>query len=61
MTGASDNAQLRARGVQAYGTGPVASAEEGPLGGAHTDDENIPVRSLLSLIEYTWNVVVSVD
>ena len=39
MTGATDNAQLRAKGVQAYGTGPIVTPEEGPLGGAHTDDE----------------------
>ena len=36
MTGATDNAQLRAKGVQAYGIGPIVTPEEGPLGGAHT-------------------------
>ena len=51
MTGATDNAQLRAKGVQAYGTGPIVGAAEGPLGGAHSDDENIPVCSLMALIE----------
>jgi acetylornithine deacetylase/succinyl-diaminopimelate desuccinylase-like protein len=60
MTGATDNAQLRAKGVQAYGTGPLVSAEEGPLGGAHTDDEHIPARSLMALMEFTWNAVVGV-
>ena len=60
MTGATDNAQLRAKGVQAYGTGPLVSAEEGPLGGAHTDDEHIPVQSLMALMEFTWNAVVGV-
>lgn len=60
MTGATDNAQLRAKGVQAYGTGPSVSPEEGPLGGAHTDDEHIPVRSLMTLIEYLWNSVIEV-
>jgi acetylornithine deacetylase/succinyl-diaminopimelate desuccinylase-like protein len=58
MTGATDNAQLRAKGVQAYGTGPIAAAEEGPLGGAHGDDEHISVRSLMALIEYLWNVLM---
>jgi acetylornithine deacetylase/succinyl-diaminopimelate desuccinylase-like protein len=58
MTGATDNAQLRAKGVQAYGTGPSVSPDEGPLGGAHTDDENIPVRSLMTLIEFLWNSVI---
>ncbi len=60
LTGATDTAQLRARGVQAYGTGPINSANEGPLGGAHADDENLPVRSLQKLIEFTWNVVLEV-
>jgi acetylornithine deacetylase/succinyl-diaminopimelate desuccinylase-like protein len=60
MTGATDNAQLRAKGVQAYGTGPSVSPEEGPLGGAHTDDEHIPVRSLMTLVEFLWNSVIDV-
>jgi acetylornithine deacetylase/succinyl-diaminopimelate desuccinylase-like protein len=60
MTGATDNAQLRAKGVQAYGTGPIVSPEEGPLGGAHGDDEHIAVRSLMALIEYLWNVLMEV-
>jgi acetylornithine deacetylase/succinyl-diaminopimelate desuccinylase-like protein len=60
MTGATDNAQLRAKGVQAYGTGPVVTPEEGPLGGAHTDDEHIPVRSLMAMMEFLWNSVVEV-
>jgi acetylornithine deacetylase/succinyl-diaminopimelate desuccinylase-like protein len=50
MTGATDNARLRAKGVQAYGTGPIVTEEEGPLGGAHGDDEHISVRSLMALM-----------
>jgi acetylornithine deacetylase/succinyl-diaminopimelate desuccinylase-like protein len=60
MTGATDMAQLRARGVQAYGTGPMATAEEGPLGGAHSDDENISVPSLMGLMRWTWETVIQV-
>jgi acetylornithine deacetylase/succinyl-diaminopimelate desuccinylase-like protein len=60
MTGATDNAQLRAKGVQAYGTGPIVTPEEGPLGGAHGDDEHIAVRSLMALVEYLWNVLMEV-
>ncbi len=58
MTGATDNAQLRAKGVQAYGTGPIVTPDEGPLGGAHGDDEHISVRSLMALIEYLWNTLL---
>jgi len=58
LTGATDNAQLRARGVQAYGVGPIVSTGDGPLGGAHSDDERISVRSVVKLAEYLWNVVL---
>jgi len=60
LAGATDCAQLRARGVQCYGFGPISSNDEGPLGGAHSDDENIPVRSLMKLVEFLWNTVVEV-
>ena len=60
MTGATDNAQLRATGVQAYGVGAIVTPEEGPLGGAHSDDEHISVRSLMTMIEYLWNTVLEV-
>jgi acetylornithine deacetylase/succinyl-diaminopimelate desuccinylase-like protein len=60
MTGATDNAQLRAKGVQAYGTGPLVSADEGPLGGAHTDDEHIPVRSLMAMVKFLWASVIDI-
>jgi acetylornithine deacetylase/succinyl-diaminopimelate desuccinylase-like protein len=60
MTGATDNAQLRAKGVQAYGVGAIVTPAEGPLGGAHSDDEHISVRSLMTLIEFLWNAVLEV-
>jgi acetylornithine deacetylase/succinyl-diaminopimelate desuccinylase-like protein len=60
LTGATDMAQLRARGVQAYGVGPAATAEQGPLGGAHSDDERISIAGLMKMIEYMWNAVLEV-
>ncbi len=60
MTGATDMAQLRAKGVQAYGIGELVSPAEGPLGGAHSDNEHISVRSLMTLIEFLWNIVLEV-
>jgi len=60
LTGATDGAQLRARGVQAYGTGPISPIAEGPLGGAHSDDENISIRALEKMVEFTWNTVLEV-
>lgn len=60
LTGATDMAQLRAKGVQAYGVGAIVTPAEGPLGGAHSDDEHIAVRSLMKMVEYMWNAVVDV-
>lgn len=42
MTGATDMAQVRARGVQCYGIGPMIDREDAPRGyGAHSDQERI--------------------
>ena len=45
---------------QAYGVGAIGPASEGPLGGAHSDDENLSVRSLDKLVEYLWSAVLEV-
>ncbi len=60
LTGATDSAQLRARGVQAYGFGPLARINEGPLGGAHSDDENISIDAVMKLVEFLWDAVIRV-
>ena len=60
LTGATDSAQLRARGVQAYGVGPIGPSGDGALGGAHADDEYISVRALEKLIQYMWDSVIDV-
>jgi acetylornithine deacetylase/succinyl-diaminopimelate desuccinylase-like protein len=60
MSGATDNAQLRARGVQAYGVGQPVSTMEGGLGGAHSDDERLSVRALETMTEFLWNTVLEV-
>ena len=60
LAGATDCAQLRARGTQCYGFGPINSTGDGPLGGAHADDENISVKALEKLVEFLWNVVIEV-
>jgi acetylornithine deacetylase/succinyl-diaminopimelate desuccinylase-like protein len=59
LAGATDCAQLRAKGVQCYGFGPMAGGE-GPLGGAHSDDENISIAALDKLVEFLWNTVIEV-
>ena len=60
LAGATDCAQLRARGVECYGFGPMRRAAMDRLGGAHSDDENISVKALDKLIEFLWNAVIEV-
>ena len=50
LAGATDCAQLRSKGVECYGFGPMAGS--GPLGGAHSDDENISIAALDKMIEF---------
>jgi acetylornithine deacetylase/succinyl-diaminopimelate desuccinylase-like protein len=59
LTGATDLAQLRARGVQAYGFGPIAEAGDAQTE-AHADNERLPEASLYRLVEFLWRAVVEV-
>jgi acetylornithine deacetylase/succinyl-diaminopimelate desuccinylase-like protein len=57
-TGATDMAQLRARGVQCYGIGPATDVEDGPKGfGAHSDQERILESELHRFVRFNWEVV----
>ncbi len=56
LTGATDMAQLRAKGVEAYGFGPVVEA--GDPGEAHASDERLAQQSLYKLVEFLWYVVL---
>ena len=58
LTGATDLAQLRARGVQAYGFGPVVEA--GDPGEAHSDGERLREDSLYRLVEFLWYAVLDI-
>jgi acetylornithine deacetylase/succinyl-diaminopimelate desuccinylase-like protein len=60
-TGASDKAQLRAKGIQSYGFGPAARQEDTISHGAHSDVERLWEPSLYSFVEYDWNVVTAVS
>jgi len=60
LTGATDTAQLRARGVQAYGFGPIVDESDGGIGGAHADDERLAEASIHKLVEFLWYSVVEV-
>ena len=58
MTGGTDMAYLRARGVQCYGIGPLIDSEDGPRGfGAHSDQERILEESFHRFIRFQYAVV----
>jgi acetylornithine deacetylase/succinyl-diaminopimelate desuccinylase-like protein len=60
LTGATDMAQLRARGVQAYGIGPVIDERDRLRGSAHGDDEKIQESALYRLVEFQWRAVLEI-
>ena len=60
LTGATDMAQLRGKGVSCYGIGPIVD-ENDRVGAAHTDDERLAETSLYKLVEYMWNAVMAVS
>ncbi len=59
-TGATDMAQLRARGVQAYGIGPRFDEAEFAEHGWHSDVERLSEDSLHGLVQFLWHAVVGV-
>ena len=60
-TGATDMSQIRAKGTQAYGIGPIRTLEEANSRfGAHSDDERIAEESLQELVRYLWHVIIEI-
>jgi acetylornithine deacetylase/succinyl-diaminopimelate desuccinylase-like protein len=58
-TGATDMAQLRAKGVQCFGIGAAIDMEDGPKGyGMHSDQERILESELYRFVRYNYEVVV---
>ena len=58
LTGATDMAQLRAKGVAAYGFGPIVEA--GDPGEAHANDERLAEASLYKLVEFLWYTILEI-
>ena len=59
-TGASDQAQLRARGIQSYGIGPASTESDALDYPAHGDVERLAESSLYPFVQYVWNVVTEI-
>jgi acetylornithine deacetylase/succinyl-diaminopimelate desuccinylase-like protein len=60
LNGATDMAQLRAKGIQSYGIGSASTDEDTNKYGAHSDVERLLESSVYNLTEFTWNAVVEV-
>jgi len=60
-TGATDMAQVRAKGVPAYGIGPIRSIEELNSGnGAHSDNERVSEEAMVDFLRFLWTIVIDV-
>jgi len=59
-TGASDKAQLRAKGIQSYGIGPANTRADSTNFGAHSDVERLPEASIYPFVEFVWKVVTEI-
>ncbi len=60
LTGATDMAFLRAKGVQSYGIGAATTENDRTNYGAHSDVERLPESSLYSFVRFTWEAVLEV-
>ncbi|HLY18897.1 MAG TPA: M20/M25/M40 family metallo-hydrolase [Bryobacteraceae bacterium] len=60
VTGATDLAQLRAKGVQAYGIGPRFDEAEFAAHGWHSDVERLSEDSLYGLVQFVWYAVLEI-
>jgi len=60
LTGATDMAQLRSKGIQSYGIGPAMTETDSTNYGAHSDVERLLESSLYSFVEFTWGAVTEV-
>jgi acetylornithine deacetylase/succinyl-diaminopimelate desuccinylase-like protein len=60
ITGASDKAQLRAKGQQSYGIGPVGTAEDRTTYSSHSDVERLAESSIYQFVEFVWRAVTGI-
>jgi acetylornithine deacetylase/succinyl-diaminopimelate desuccinylase-like protein len=61
LTGATDMAFLRAKGIQCYGVGAMADVEDAPKGfGPHSDQERILEEAVYKHVQFFWTAVRSI-
>ena len=60
-TGATDMAQVRAKGVPSYGLGAIRSVEEINSGnGAHGDNERVSEESVRQMVQFVWYTILDI-
>jgi len=60
-TGATDMAQVRAKGIPAYGIGPLRSTEELNSGnGPHSDNERVSEAAFVDFLRFVWLTVIDI-
>lgn len=60
-TGATDMAQVRAKGVPAYGLGASRLVEEINSGnGAHGDNERVSEESIKQMVQFAWYTIIDI-
>jgi len=61
QTGATDMAQLRAKGMQCYGVGPMVDEEDTLKGfGIHSDQERLLEEAVYKHLQLFWQAVTSI-
>ena len=60
MNGATDTAQLRARGVSSYGVGPAMTSDDFVRHGWHSDVERLPEASLYQFVQFMSTAVIAI-
>ncbi len=60
LSGYTDMALLRAKGIQSYGIGPAMTLDDRTNFGPHSDVERMLESSLYRFVEFTWRAVTGV-
>lgn len=60
-TGGSDMSQVRAKGIPAYGVGPIRTRDELNSGnGAHSDNERVSEKAMHDFVRFLWLTIIDV-
>jgi len=59
-TGATDMAQLRAKGIQSYGIGPASTEDDFTNFGGHADVERLAESSIYPFVQFVWSAVTEI-